>query len=133
MATVPKSDLYRLLPSVDELLKSADLSELLAREGPPAVTESLRAVLASMREEITSGVLQTQEAVMLAVVHLHEAVARHLSSAMEFSLKPVINATGVILHTNLGRAPLADSAIKRIAEVAGGYSNLEFDIAAGER
>ena len=52
---------------------------------------------------------------------------------MEFSLRPVINATGVILHTNLGRAPLAESAIKRIAEVVGGYSNLEFDIAAGER
>jgi L-seryl-tRNA(Ser) seleniumtransferase len=133
VSTIPKSDLYRLLPSVDELLKSAELAELLAREGQPAVTESLRAVLASMREEITSGVLQTQEAVILAVVHLHEAVARHLSSAMEFSLKAVINATGVILHTNLGRAPLAESAIKRIAEVVGGYSNLEFDIAAGER
>ena len=112
MTTTSKSGLYRLLPSVDELLKSADLAELLAREGQPAVTESVRAVLASMREEITSGVLQTQEAVMLAVVHLHEAVARHLSSAMEVSLKPVINATGVILHTNLGRAPLAEVAIK---------------------
>jgi L-seryl-tRNA(Ser) seleniumtransferase len=52
---------------------------------------------------------------------------------MEFSLRPVINATGVILHTNLGRAPLAESAIRRIAEVAGRYSNLEFDIAVGER
>ncbi|MGB8130752.1 MAG: L-seryl-tRNA(Sec) selenium transferase [Candidatus Angelobacter sp.] len=133
MATTSKSGLYRLLPSVDELLKSAELTELLAREGQPAVTESLRAVLASMREEITSGVLQTQEAVILAVVHLHEAVARHLSRAMEFSLKPVVNATGVVLHTNLGRAPLAESAIRRIAEVAGGYSNLEFNIAAGER
>lgn len=133
MSTTPKSGLYRLLPSVDELLKSAELAELLAREGQPAVTESVRAVLASMREEITSGVLQTQEAVMLAVVHLHEAVARHLSRAMAFSLKPVINATGVILHTNLGRAPLAESAIRRIAEVAGSYSNLEFDLSAGER
>jgi L-seryl-tRNA(Ser) seleniumtransferase len=133
VSTTPKSGLYRLLPSVDELLKSADLAELLAREGQPAVTESVRAMLASMREEITSGVLQTQEAVMLAVVHLHEAVALHLSRAMEFSLKPVINATGVILHTNLGRAPLAESAIRRIAEVAGSYSNLEFDVSAGER
>jgi L-seryl-tRNA(Ser) seleniumtransferase len=52
---------------------------------------------------------------------------------MEFSLRPVINATGVILHTNLGRAPLAEAAIRRINEVAGRYSNLEFDIAAGER
>jgi L-seryl-tRNA(Ser) seleniumtransferase len=52
---------------------------------------------------------------------------------MEFSLQPVINATGVVLHTNLGRAPLAESAIRRIAEVVGRYSNLEFDVAAGER
>ena len=53
--------------------------------------------------------------------------------AMEFSLRPVINATGVILHTNLGRAPLAESALRRVMEVAGRYSNLEFDIIAGER
>ena len=133
MTTISKSDLYRLLPSVDELLKSADLAELLAREGQPAVTESVRAVLASVRDEINSGTLGTQQAVELAVAHLPQAVEQHLSRAMEFSLKPVINATGVILHTNLGRAPLAESAIRRIAEVAGGYSNLEFDIAAGER
>jgi L-seryl-tRNA(Ser) seleniumtransferase len=133
VTTASKSDLYRLLTSVDELLKTADLAELVNREGQPAVTESVRAVLANVREEITSGVLHTQQAVMMAVVHLHEAVARHLSRAMEFSLKPVINATGVILHTNLGRAPLAESAIRRIVEVASGYSNLEFDIAAGER
>src|SRR6478672_1377307 len=133
VTTIPKSDLYRLLPSVDELLKSADLAELLAREGQPAVTESVRAVLASLREEITSGTLGTRQTAELAVAHLPRAVAQHLSRAMEFSLKPVINATGVILHTNLGRAPLAESAIRRIAQVAGGYSNLEFDIAVGER
>jgi L-seryl-tRNA(Ser) seleniumtransferase len=133
VATTSKSDLYRLLPSVDELLKSADVAELLAREGQPAVTDSVRAVLASVRDEISSGTLGTQQAVELAVAHLPQAVTRHLSRAMEFSLKPVINATGVILHTNLGRAPLAEAAIRRIAEVAGGYSNLEFDIAAGER
>lgn len=133
MATTSKSDLYRLLPSVDELLKSAALAELQAREGQPAVAESVRAVLASVRDEINAGTLATQQVVELAVTNLPQAIARHLSRAMEFSLKPVINATGVILHTNLGRAPLAESAIRRIAEVAGGYSNLEFDIAAGER
>ncbi|HEY2498170.1 MAG TPA: L-seryl-tRNA(Sec) selenium transferase [Candidatus Angelobacter sp.] len=133
MTTASKSDLYRLLPSVDELLKHAELAELLAREGQPVVTESIRAVLANVRGEISSGTLGKQEAVALAVMHLPQAVARHLSRAMEFSLRPVINATGVILHTNLGRAPLAESAIKRIAQVAGSYSNLEFDIADGER
>ena len=133
MTTASKSDLYRLLPSVDDLLKSADLADLGAREGQPAVTESVRAVLASLREQISTGMLGTQQAVQLAVANLSQAVARHLSSAMEFSLRPVINATGVILHTNLGRAPLAESAIRHITEVAGRYSNLEFDIAAGER
>ena len=112
MTTTSKSDLYRLLPSVDELLKSADLTELVAREGQPAVTESVRAVLANVRDEINSGTLGTQQAVKLAVENLPQAVARHLSRAMEFSLRPVINATGVILHTNLGRAPLAESAIQ---------------------
>lgn len=133
MTTASKSDLYRLLPSVDELLKISALAELQGREGQPVVTESVRAVLASVRDEINSGTLATQQAVELAVAHLPQAVERHLSSTMEFSLKPVINATGVILHTNLGRAPLAESAIRRIAEVARGYSNLEFDIAGGER
>jgi L-seryl-tRNA(Ser) seleniumtransferase len=133
VTTASKSDLYRLLPSVDELLKSSALAELQAQEGQPVVTESVRAVLASVRDEINSGTLATQQAVELAVAHLPQAVERHLSSTMEFSLKPVINATGVILHTNLGRAPLAESAIRRIAEVARGYSNLEFDIAGGER
>jgi L-seryl-tRNA(Ser) seleniumtransferase len=133
MTTVSKSDLYRLLPSVDELLKSAEMAALLAREGQPAVTESVRAVLASVREQISAGTLGNREAAELAVANLAAAVARHLESSLQFSLKPVINATGVILHTNLGRAPLANSAIKRIGEVAGGYSNLEFDAAAGER
>ncbi|HEY7401966.1 MAG TPA: L-seryl-tRNA(Sec) selenium transferase [Candidatus Angelobacter sp.] len=133
MSTTSKSDLFRLLPSVDELLKSADLARLLADEGQAAVTESIRAVVAGLRDEINAGTVATQEAVQLTLASLPQAIARHLHSAMESSLKPVINATGVILHTNLGRAPLAESAIQRIAEVAGRYSNLEFDIAAGER
>jgi L-seryl-tRNA(Ser) seleniumtransferase len=133
VTTVSKSDFYRLLPSVDELLKSVDLAALLAREGQPVVTESIRAVVAGLRDEIITGTLASQESVRLAVANLPSAIARHLHSAMEFSLRPVINATGVLLHTNLGRAPLAESAIKRISEVVGRYSNLEFDIAAGER
>jgi L-seryl-tRNA(Ser) seleniumtransferase len=133
VATTLKSDLYRLLPSVDELLKHSALAETLAREGQPALTESIRTVLANLREEISAGTLSNQAAVELAVSNLPQAVAQHLNSAMEFSLKPVINATGVVLHTNLGRAPLAEAALKRINEVSGRYSNLEFDVAAGER
>ena len=133
MSTVSKPDLYRLLPSVDELLKNADLAELVDREGQSAVTESVRAVLANFREEINAGTLASQEVLQLAVENLPKAISRHLHRALEFSLRPVINATGVVLHTNLGRAPLAESAMRRISKVVGRYSNLEFDIAAGER
>jgi L-seryl-tRNA(Ser) seleniumtransferase len=131
--TASNSDLYRLLPSVDELLRIPELGPLITREGQPAVTEAARAVVTQLREEITSGRLASAESVELALTGLRDAITRQLRSAMEFSLRPVINATGVILHTNLGRAPLAEAALKRISEVAGRYSNLEFDIAAGER
>ncbi len=133
MKAASKSELYRLLPSVDELLQSPELTPLLAREGQPALVDAVRTVLDQLRNEITAGSLATDAAVQIAVTGLPDAITRQLRSAMEFSLKPVINATGVILHTNLGRAPLAQAAIKRIAEVAGGYSNLEFDIAEGQR
>jgi L-seryl-tRNA(Ser) seleniumtransferase len=125
--------LYRLLPSVDDLLHSPEITALVEREGQPSVVEAIRIVLAQLRNEITTGNLASQEALQLALANLTQAIARQLSSALEFSLKPIINATGVILHTNLGRAPLAQSVLKRIAEVAGRYSNLEFDIPAGER
>ncbi|HEU4417080.1 MAG TPA: L-seryl-tRNA(Sec) selenium transferase, partial [Candidatus Angelobacter sp.] len=133
VATVSKSDLYRLLPSVDEMLHQQEVSGLVAAEGASIVTEATRAVLASLRQEISSGTIATQEALQLAVTGLPAAIARQLQHATEFSLRPVINASGVILHTNLGRAPLAESAIRRIGEVVGRYSNLEFDVAPGER
>jgi L-seryl-tRNA(Ser) seleniumtransferase len=128
-----KTDLYRLLPSVDDLLHDSAVASLIEAEGQPAVVDAVRVVLAKVREEIATGHLHSEEAIQLAIAGLPDGIARQLDSAMQFSLKPVINATGVVLHTNLGRAPLAHSALKRIAEVAGVYSNLEFDIAAGER
>jgi L-seryl-tRNA(Ser) seleniumtransferase len=133
VTTTSKAELYRLLPSVDDLLRAEELAPLLAGEGQPAVTEAVRTVLAHLRDEISTGHLAGAESVQLALAGLEAAVARQLRSAMSFSLKPVINATGVILHTNLGRAPLAEAAIRRIGDVAGRYSNLEFDINSGQR
>lgn len=128
-----KSELYRLLPSVDEVLHSPELQPLLARETAAVVTDAVRVVLGQLRQEIAAANLASAEAVNLAVAGLPQAIERELRRAMEFSLQPVINATGVLLHTNLGRAPLPQSALRRISEVAGRYTNLEFDIAAGER
>src|SRR5437764_1526523 len=128
-----KAGLYRLLPSVDDLLRQPELAPLLQREGQPAAAEAIRAVLAQLREEINTENLPDEKSMQLAIANLTEAIGRQLHRAMEFSLKPVINATGVILHTNLGRAPLAESALQRISEVAGRYSNLEYNLAAGQR
>jgi L-seryl-tRNA(Ser) seleniumtransferase len=133
MRTVSKSDLYRLLPSVDEVMHSPAIKSLIEQEGHPAVTDAVRAVLARLRDEIGAGRLASAEALKVATAELSEAIAQQLQAAMDFSLKPVINATGVILHTNLGRAPLAASALRRASEVAGRYSNLEFDIESGSR
>jgi L-seryl-tRNA(Ser) seleniumtransferase len=89
-------------------------------------------VLSRLRQEITSGLLDA-DALELALSGLAGAVENQLRQALRYSLRPVINATGVILHTNLGRAPLSDAAIEHIRETAAGYSNLEFDLGAGGR
>jgi L-seryl-tRNA(Ser) seleniumtransferase len=77
--------------------------------------------------------LLDEKALQLALSGLTEAIENQLRNALRFSLRPVINATGVILHTNLGRAPLSETAIEHIRETAASYSNLEFDLAAGAR
>ena len=126
------SELYRKLPSVDELIHHQGLSHLLEREGQIAVTDAARIVLASLRNEIAAGRLDITS-VDLALSGLDKAIERQLLRSLRYSLRPVINATGVILHTNLGRAPLATSALEHIEETAAAYSNLEFDIETGER
>jgi L-seryl-tRNA(Ser) seleniumtransferase len=132
MQAESKVDLYRSLPSVDELLKREPLASLASKQGQPAVTDAVRAVLGSLRNEIAAGGLDAGR-LELALSRLVEAVEKELRRALRPSLTQVINATGVILHTNLGRAPLAECALEHIRETAGVYSNLEFDLQAGER
>ena len=132
MSTTSKTDLYRKLPSVDELLRSGALAAIISSEGPAAVTDAARSVLASLRTEIASGRLDAA-AVDLALSGIPHAVGRQLRQSLSYALRPVINATGVILHTNLGRAPLAASALEHIRDTSSGYSNLEFDIQSGQR
>jgi L-seryl-tRNA(Ser) seleniumtransferase len=130
--TESKSGLYRKLPSVDEVLRRPGLESLIAQEGLIAVTDAARIVLASLRDEIAAGRLD-ENGIQLALSGLDGAVERRLRQALSYSLRTVINATGVILHTNLGRAPLAPSALEHIRETAAAYSNLEFGVEAGER
>ena len=132
MKSGSKTDLYRKLPSVDELLRTPVIANLISREGPAAVTESARVVLSRLREEIGTALLDG-ESLDLALSGIASAVERELRQALRYSLRTVINATGVILHTNLGRAPLSHAAIDHIREIATTYSNLEFDLETGER
>ncbi len=130
--TESKADVFRKLPSVDELLRSPELAPLIAAEGRATTAEAARVVLAKLRAEIAAGALDSK-GIEIAISGLHQAVERQLRQALKFNLQPVINATGVILHTNLGRAPLSAAALDHVREVAGVYSNLEFDLEAGER
>ena len=124
--------MYRKLPSVDELLRSPKLAALVAQDGLPSVTDAARAVLDGLREEIGSANLDA-EGVDLALSGIPSAIERRAREAASYHLRPVLNATGVLLHTNLGRAPLAEAALRHIRETAAGYSNLEFEVESGER
>ena len=137
MSAANKSVLFQRLPSTDELLRQPDVQALIEREGHSAVAESIRVVLARLREEISSGQISggqlDEKSLDLALGGLPAAVERQLRQSLSYSLLPLINATGVILHTNLGRAPLAASALDHVRTTAIAYSNLEFDLATGER
>ncbi len=132
MKSTANSALFRELPSVDEVMRAPGVAALAGSHGTTAVTDAARAVLARLREEIASGLLDAA-ALQLALAGMGEAIEGQVERAVRYSLRPVINATGVILHTNLGRAPLAEGALEHIRETAGRYSNLEFEVEAGER
>ena len=132
MTAIPKSELFRQLPAVDELLRTAEVVALTAEYGRLTVLEAARGELDRLRSEISSGVLdgdKLQGLLLELPSTLHSRAAR----ATACSLRRVINASGIVIHTNLGRAPLSRDAIERVAEAAAGYSNLEFDLEKGAR
>ena len=136
MSTANKSALFQKLPSTDELLRQPDMQALIEREGHSAVAESIRVVLARLRQQISQEIAESQldeKSLDLALGGLSAAVECQLRQSLSYSLQSLVNATGVILHTNLGRAPLAAVAFDHIRASASAYSNLEFDLETGER
>jgi L-seryl-tRNA(Ser) seleniumtransferase len=130
--TAERSQLFRKLPAVDDVMRDPAIGALVASYGHDSVADAARVVLARLRQEITSELLD-DSSLKLALFGMPGALENQLRQALSYSLRPVINATGVILHTNLGRAPLGDRAIDHIRETAASYSNLEFDLATGIR
>src|SRR5580698_3031446 len=132
MKSVARSELLSKLPSVDTLLRAESLAPLVNSHGPAAVTDAVRVVLSRLREEVANSRMD-ERSLDLALGGLPTAIERQLRQSLSHSLLPLINATGVILHTNLGRAPLAAGALDHVQATAGAYSNLEFDLSTGER
>ncbi|MEJ5348302.1 MAG: L-seryl-tRNA(Sec) selenium transferase [Desulfosoma sp.] len=125
-------DCLRRLPSVDELLKDSTIQELLARVPRKLVVESLREALETARRHLLSHredplppVPSVTELVQVALVLCEQKNA--------FTLQPVVNATGIVVHTNLGRSLLAEEALERLQVVCRSYSNLEYDLVHGRR
>jgi L-seryl-tRNA(Ser) seleniumtransferase len=127
-----QSELFRQLPSVDDVMRSPAIAAFAESYGHAPALNAARTVLSQLRQEITSGLLN-EKSLVLALSALPQAIEKQLRNSLHYSLRSVINATGVILHTNLGRAPLSDAAIEHIRKTAATYSNLEFDSAAGLR
>jgi L-seryl-tRNA(Ser) seleniumtransferase len=123
-----KQNLLSNLPSVDEILKSKQGMEWLSTYPRRYVLQAIRETIDLRRKEIIEGLLvDLSEEVMIAAV---ENIIEKLSS---YSLRPLINATGVVIHTNLGRSILSERALENIRRVSGSYSNLEYDIEEGKR
>jgi L-seryl-tRNA(Ser) seleniumtransferase len=120
--------LLRQIPAVNDVLDRTALKGLEARVGRRLVVECTRRVLQRFRDRIVAGSLSS-----VSLAALEQEISCEADMATRLSLEPVINASGVILHTNLGRAPLAREAVEHLAEVATRYSNLEYELEAGER
>ncbi len=132
MKTTAQSALFRLLPSIDELLRDPLLEALVLCEGRSAALDAARTVLEQLRSDIAAGKLDEAQ-IKSRLDDLPRDIEQKLQQSLAYSLRPVINATGVILHTNLGRAPLSRAALQHVAEVSEGYSTLEFNLSTGER
>jgi L-seryl-tRNA(Ser) seleniumtransferase len=121
---------FRSLPAVNELADSPLLESYRGNTARSVVVETVRAVLSDARKVLGEGSGRGQ---VPSLEDLARQVAERLDREQRPRLRPVINATGIILHTGLGRSPLAESAARAVAEIAAGYASLELDLESGER
>lgn len=123
-----RQELFRSIPKVDELLKQQKIAELTDTMPYSVVLEGVRQVLDQIRSEILDGQLDRVD-----FDTVQSRILEQCARDYQRSLRRVVNATGTVLHTNLGRAPLAKSAVEAVCDVASGYSTLEYDVQTGTR
>lgn len=127
-----KGELFKKIPKVDELLENSIIIEQMEAYPRVTILEAIRKELDKLREIIKQADSEFEK-IDTYIASLPNKIAYEIVKANESHLKRVINATGTIVHTNLGRSLLAESAVKKVAEVAQGYSNLEYNLEAGKR
>ncbi|MGN0299191.1 MAG: L-seryl-tRNA(Sec) selenium transferase [Lachnospiraceae bacterium] len=126
-----KQSWYRMIPKMDFILKQDEMQEAILLYGKQPVMEAVNVRLQAIRSEIPKMTEQSQLEEKLAL--LETEILEQLEKKSERNLKRVINGTGTILHTNLGRAPLSEEMLQRVFHVMSGYSNLEYNLDAGKR
>ncbi|WP_425538285.1 L-seryl-tRNA(Sec) selenium transferase [Microaceticoccus formicicus] len=119
------------MPKVDELLENAEIKKLIEENSRKIVLESIREALDNLRIDIKDGL--SGEELTNKIDNINQSIAGLIEAGKEHNLIKVINATGVVIHTNLGRSPLPSEVLKGIELVSSGYSNLEYDLEKGER
>ena len=125
-------ELLKRLPSVDAMLQAEPVRNALTCAPRKLVLESIRDVLDAKRNRLRESPETATEA-DFDPIHLAESVLERLEEKSRYGLRPTINATGVVIHTNLGRSLLPEEALERIRLISGGYNNLEYDLGQGKR
>jgi len=128
-----RNTLLRSLPKIDEVMLLLTKKDIFAETPRNIVRSVCRSVVEEMRQEILQTKADAKDIRLPAAKQVADRAIQILHSLHQYRLRRVVNATGVILHTNLGRAPLCNDALQRLVEIAGGYSNLEYDLVKGER
>lgn len=126
-----KNLLYRSIPKVDVILEEDAIKASIEKFGREIVVDAIRMEMDALRKFI--GICESEEAAKDAIANVVASIVARAENVFTPNMKKVINATGTILHTNLGRAPISQEHMKHIAEIATGYSNLEYNLQAGKR
>lgn len=126
-----KNLLYRMIPKVDILLEYEEIQEVIEKYGKETVMEAVRSETDKLRKYIQEA--SDESEAVIRIESLSDSIVKAVEKMHTPNMRPVINGTGTILHTNLGRAPIGEEHMKRIAKIATGYSNLEYNLEAGRR
>lgn len=133
MSEKKHSGVFRYLPPIDEVLRTATAQDLAEKFGTAFLTELARKTVENLREELRLNKVESEISREILLAKVEDCLQIEAEKENRRGVKKVINATGVIIHTNLGRAPLAEKAIRAVVEESSRYCTLEYDLETGKR